>query len=397
MDTWLEVEKITEHPALSLVPLMRPDEYRDFLADVQARGIQVPLEIMADGTLLDGRHRLKAAKELGLPVVPYRTVETADPEGYVLKAAVLRRHLTDDQRAMLAAKWAQQVKRQGKRADSTSGLRGPEVEDKGAREKAAEKLNVKQKKVKEATQVLHAAPQVAEKVASGEVKLKDAMRQVKKAKREEALAELVANLPEVTERYRLICGRFQEAQLEPDSIDVILVDPPYAVEFLPEWEALGKFAARILKPGGSLVAMSGRGNITEVLTYLASNLSYHWIIAYLTPGGQSPQIWDKRVNSFWKPVLWFVKGDYAGPWLSDVATSAVNDNDKEHHAWGQSESGFADLVEKFSKPGDLVCDPMMGAGTTGIVCLRLNRRFLGIDCDPAAFEETKRRLAEEFA
>ncbi|MBI4491365.1 MAG: ParB N-terminal domain-containing protein, partial [Chloroflexi bacterium] len=44
---------------------MRPDEWRAFVADVRERGILDPVRVAPDGvTVLDGRHRLRAALEL---------------------------------------------------------------------------------------------------------------------------------------------------------------------------------------------------------------------------------------------------------------------------------------------------------------------------------------------
>jgi hypothetical protein len=37
------------------------------------------------------------------------------------------------------------------------------------------------------------------------------------------------------------------------------------------------------------------------------------------------------------------------------------------------------FIKLFTREGNLVCDPFLGSGTTGIVCKRLNRRFIGID------------------
>jgi site-specific DNA-methyltransferase (adenine-specific) len=37
------------------------------------------------------------------------------------------------------------------------------------------------------------------------------------------------------------------------------------------------------------------------------------------------------------------------------------------------------FVKLFTRKGNLVCDPFMGSGTTGVVCKRLNRKFIGID------------------
>jgi site-specific DNA-methyltransferase (adenine-specific) len=74
--------------------------------------------------------------------------------------------------------------------------------------------------------------------------------------------------------------------------------------------------------------------------------------------------------------------------------SEPNDNDKEHHHWGQSESGMADIIERFSYPGQTICDPFCGGGTTGVVAVRMNRLFVGIDCDQEAVATTLKRLAE---
>lgn len=37
------------------------------------------------------------------------------------------------------------------------------------------------------------------------------------------------------------------------------------------------------------------------------------------------------------------------------------------------------LVDLFTDPDDLVLDPFCGSGTTGVACLRLGRRFIGVE------------------
>lgn len=49
-------------------------------------------------------------------------------------------------------------------------------------------------------------------------------------------------------------------------------------------------------------------------------------------------------------------------------------------------------IRYYSGVGDIVLDPFMGSGTTGIVCKRLNRRFIGIELDPNYFELAKDRI-----
>jgi site-specific DNA-methyltransferase (adenine-specific) len=140
--------------------------------------------------------------------------------------------------------------------------------------------------------------------------------------------------------------------------------------------------------------MVGQSYLPQIVDMLRGRLTYHWTIAYMTPGGQATQLWQRKVNTFWKPVLWFVKGAYSGPWIGDVALSRPNDNDKRFHHWGQSESSMADLIRRCSEPGQVILDPFCGGGTTGVVALDLDRRFIGCDIDDGSVARTLSRLNE---
>jgi site-specific DNA-methyltransferase (adenine-specific) len=50
------------------------------------------------------------------------------------------------------------------------------------------------------------------------------------------------------------------------------------------------------------------------------------------------------------------------------------------------------LVRDFTDPGELVCDPFAGSGTTGVACLRLGRRFVGWEKDERYFRVAVKRL-----
>lgn len=52
------------------------------------------------------------------------------------------------------------------------------------------------------------------------------------------------------------------------------------------------------------------------------------------------------------------------------------------------------LVQHYSKPGDVVCDPYMGAGTTGVSAVQEGRRFVGIEIDPNAYEKAVKRITD---
>lgn len=54
------------------------------------------------------------------------------------------------------------------------------------------------------------------------------------------------------------------------------------------------------------------------------------------------------------------------------------------------------IVATHSQPGDVVLDPFMGSGTTGVAAIKLGRRFIGIELDPAHFETACRRFEEAY-
>jgi len=54
------------------------------------------------------------------------------------------------------------------------------------------------------------------------------------------------------------------------------------------------------------------------------------------------------------------------------------------------------IVGDYSRAGDLICDPFMGSGTTGVAAVKEARRFVGIEICPLAFDIACRRIAEAY-
>lgn len=54
-----------------------------------------------------------------------------------------------------------------------------------------------------------------------------------------------------------------------------------------------------------------------------------------------------------------------------------------------------ELVELFTDPGEVILDPYCGSGTTGVACLRLGRRFIGIEKDEKYAAIARERLEAE--
>lgn len=52
------------------------------------------------------------------------------------------------------------------------------------------------------------------------------------------------------------------------------------------------------------------------------------------------------------------------------------------------------FVGLLSNPGDLVLDPFMGSGSSGVAALEAGRRFCGIEVDPYYFDAASKRMRE---
>lgn len=53
------------------------------------------------------------------------------------------------------------------------------------------------------------------------------------------------------------------------------------------------------------------------------------------------------------------------------------------------------VLELATKPGDLILDPFCGSGTTGVAAIRMGRRFIGIEREPAYASVSRERLRAE--
>lgn len=54
------------------------------------------------------------------------------------------------------------------------------------------------------------------------------------------------------------------------------------------------------------------------------------------------------------------------------------------------------LIRDYSRDGQVICDPCMGRGTTGVAALAMGRPFIGIERDPAEFEKACQRIADSL-
>lgn len=98
--------------------------------------------------------------------------------------------------------------------------------------------------------------------------------------------------------------------------------------------------------------------------------------------------------------LFFKKGANCHPnSFEDAKTywvAPINQTDKAKygHPTIKPENMITKLVKNSSNEGDLVFDPFLGSGTTGLVCKKLNRNFIGTEIDSKYFEIAQKRIDE---
>ena len=166
------------HPLAKIFPLLEGDEFDAFVADIKAHGLRQRI-VLCNGAILEGRNRYRACIEAGIEP-RFEAFNGADPLAYVVSLNLQRRHLSQSQRAMVAAKIA--TLKDGQRPDLVQGL---------PIGRAAEMLNVGERSVARARAVLdEGIPELADKVERGDVSVSAAAEVARFAESEQR--EIVA-------------------------------------------------------------------------------------------------------------------------------------------------------------------------------------------------------------
>ena len=180
----------------------------------------------------------------------------------------------------------------------------------------------------------------------------------------------------------------------PDGcVDLIFTDPPYDKETVPLYEDMAREAARILRPGGSLICYLGQYATSDVCRLVGKHLKFLWpLCCYHEGPGQVMAFWGIRVK--WKPMLWFVNGGNRFDTSAVVEDLIVSTKEKSSHPWQQSVIEARYYIEKLTPQGGLVVDPFCGGGTTAVAAKQAGRKWITCELDPEYAAIATQRIKE---
>jgi DNA modification methylase len=114
-----------------------------------------------------------------------------------------------------------------------------------------------------------------------------------------------------------------------------------------------------------------------------------------------PRNRDRRYISNIELCLWFVKDgakwtfnrqndNYDGCVLRYPSESGGGY--KRYHPCQKNVKLLEELIRRHSNEGDIILDPFIGSGATGVAALNLNRNFIGIEIDENYFNIAEERI-----
>ena len=181
-------------------------------------------------------------------------------------------------------------------------------------------------------------------------------------------------------------------------VDAVVTDPPYGV--LSE---SGSAATR--RSGENPNAGIMRWDVAPeaaVLDRLAamSDVQMYWGGCHLSlPPTFGYLVWDKGIDG-----LNFGEVEYC--WTSSQFAPRIfryrvggSNRGKQHTTQHPTQKPIQLMAWCLSFVSDArtILDPFMGSGTTGVACVKLGRKFIGIEIDPGYFDIACRRIEKAYA
>ena len=382
----------------NLIPALSAEEYAQLEANILEEGIREPI-ITWNGFIIDGHNRYSIAQRFD---VEYRTTSKHFASEESVKEWMIlnqfgRRNLSNYQRSVLALELEEVFSKKAKER-MIQAKPVPKSEQGKTIEKLSNVANVGKDTISKVKKIQEKAPEeVKAKLATGEVSINAAYKEIKKEEKKEEKEKKIKQIKESAKEFentdiKIYNKDFRKLKIEDSSIDLILTDPPYPAEYLHLWKDLFIQAKRVLKANKFLVAYSGQMYLDKIFKYAdEAGLDYYWMINIEFT--KKPLVHGRKVLNEWKPILVFQNGlKQHDRVFSDKITMKYTEREMHDLNWGQTIEPFEFLLDRFSNTQDLIYEPFAGTGTTLIACKNTNRKCIGTEIKTDYIDLIKGRL-----
>ena len=316
-----------------LLPELPTWEYEALKESIRRYGVLLPVIKDDKGRTIDGHHRERACKELGItdyPIITLHGLSEEQKRNHALLLNLVRRKVTRKQlREIIAAElrrtpdisssWlAEILGTTDKTVEAVRDAVDPNIGNSEVRylprkgRKRRRVTRIVTFKAKDAQRARDALAALGNDAPGRPTELRLVER---RARKKEKLEEIKGRLkkPRSGDEIRLYhcpLQKFQRlASIEPGSVSLVLTDIPYGRDFLPQVADLAVFAEDVLKDGGVLCCYSGVAFLDQVIRILKEKLTYR-AIGFSSWSGDGPVLQHLCCVTQATPVLVFSKG----PW-----------------------------------------------------------------------------------
>ena len=181
-------------------------------------------------------------------------------------------------------------------------------------------------------------------------------------------------------------------------VDAVVTDPPYGVGLIygdyndnSEGSYFSLMRMFMSKIDAQFTALTPG---MKHLSWWYSTFSPLWTISWHKPN----QCSRSSIGGFnaWEPVLVFGKPTKRIAHDAFVHSIQTMQTDTGDHPCPKDPESWQILVDMLTALDDLILDPFMGSGTTGVACANLGRKFIGVEIEPKYFDIACRRIADAY-
>jgi len=209
------------------------------------------------------------------------------------------------------------------------------------------------------------------------------------------------------------------------AVDAVITDPPYSARTHAWHDATARGHAGSGSDGASRMGLGYNAlTATDVADLAAeyTRLSRGWIV-WMCDHILAPSVMlelERRGRYVFAPLPFYAPGSrvrLSGDGPSSWTIWMVVARTAKQARWGTLPGGYLagpgwrdsermggkptalmdSLVADYTRRGDVVLDSHMGAGTTGVACARMGRRFIGCEIDRQAFDISCERITAAYA